>query len=164
MLISIKVSRNSAFSGSGKPRMLFFLLINVKMPTFVGILTFMSRKIFMLSWVQHEISFISSEPFFASDFKRARLFGLQHVRKPRVQVSFVLYVRKPRALCQLCSLRTSLRTKVPLAWEDRLTVGLITVSCRYLKVKIRNLCPYLPVKGEKLYIVLSFCLVYNWSK
>ena len=31
-------------SGSEKPRMLFFLLINVKMPTIVGILTFMSRK------------------------------------------------------------------------------------------------------------------------
>ena len=29
--------------------MLFFLLINVKMPTVVGILTFMSRKNFMLS-------------------------------------------------------------------------------------------------------------------
>ena len=37
------------FSGSDKPRMLFFLLINVKMPTIVGILTFMSRKNFMLS-------------------------------------------------------------------------------------------------------------------
>ena len=49
MLISIKMSRNSAFSGSGKPMMLFFLLINVKMPTIVGILTFMSRKNFMLS-------------------------------------------------------------------------------------------------------------------
>ena len=30
-------------------RMLFFLLINVKMPTVVGILTLMSRKNFMLS-------------------------------------------------------------------------------------------------------------------
>ena len=29
---------------SEKPRMLFFLLINVKMRTIVGILTFMSRK------------------------------------------------------------------------------------------------------------------------
>ena len=37
MLISIKISRNSAFSGSDKPRMLFFPLINVKMPTIVGI-------------------------------------------------------------------------------------------------------------------------------
>ena len=35
--------------GSDKPRMPFFLLINVKMPTVVGILTFMSRKKFMLS-------------------------------------------------------------------------------------------------------------------
>ena len=32
------------FSGSDKPRMLFFQLINVKMPSIVGILTFMSRK------------------------------------------------------------------------------------------------------------------------
>ena len=41
-----KISRNSAFfSGSDKRRMLFFPLINVKMPTTVGILTFMSRKI-----------------------------------------------------------------------------------------------------------------------
>ena len=30
-------------------RMLFFLLLNVKMPTTVGILTFMSRKNLMLS-------------------------------------------------------------------------------------------------------------------
>ena len=35
------------FSDSDKPRMLFFLLINVKMPTIVvGILTFMNRKKF----------------------------------------------------------------------------------------------------------------------
>ena len=34
------------FSGSEKRRMLFFLLINVQMPTTVGILTFISRKNF----------------------------------------------------------------------------------------------------------------------
>ena len=49
MLISIKISRNSAFFDSDKPKMLFFLLMNVKMPTIVGILTFMSRKNSMLS-------------------------------------------------------------------------------------------------------------------
>ena len=48
MLRSIKILRKH-FSGSDKPRMLFFLLINVKMPTLVGILTFMSKKNFMLS-------------------------------------------------------------------------------------------------------------------
>ena len=37
------------FLGSDKPRMLFFPLINVKMPTIVGTLTFMSRKNFVLS-------------------------------------------------------------------------------------------------------------------
>ena len=35
--------------GSDKHRKLFFPLINVKMPTIVGILTFMSRKNFILS-------------------------------------------------------------------------------------------------------------------
>ena len=39
------IARNSAFSGSGKIRMLLLLLTNVKMPI-VGILTFMSRKNF----------------------------------------------------------------------------------------------------------------------
>ena len=33
------------FFSSDKPRMLFFLLMDVKMPTVVGILSFMSRKI-----------------------------------------------------------------------------------------------------------------------
>ena len=36
------------FSGSDNPRILFFLLINVKLPTTVGVLTVMSRKNFML--------------------------------------------------------------------------------------------------------------------
>ena len=35
--------------GSDKSRMLFFPLLNVKMPTIAGILTFMSRKNFILS-------------------------------------------------------------------------------------------------------------------
>ena len=42
--------------------MLFFQLINVKMPTIVGILSFMSRKNFMLSRVEHEKSFITVGP------------------------------------------------------------------------------------------------------
>ena len=46
MLISIKPSGNSAFfPGSDKPIMLFFLLLILQMPTIVGIITFMSRKI-----------------------------------------------------------------------------------------------------------------------
>ena len=49
------IKKFSIFSGSDKPRMLLFLLINVKMPTTVGILTFMSGKNFMLSWADHKI-------------------------------------------------------------------------------------------------------------
>ena len=43
------IKKNQPFLGSDKPRMLFFPLINVKMPTILGILTFMSRKNFMFS-------------------------------------------------------------------------------------------------------------------
>ena len=38
------------------------MLINVKMPTIVGILTLMSRINFKLSGVEHEKSFITSGP------------------------------------------------------------------------------------------------------
>ena len=54
------------FLGSDKPRLLFFSLINVKMPTIVGILTFMSKKNFMLIWVEHEKSLITSGPVWLS--------------------------------------------------------------------------------------------------
>ena len=43
-------------------QLLLFLLINVKMPTIVGILTFMSRKYFMYSWFEYQISFMTSGP------------------------------------------------------------------------------------------------------
>ena len=44
----------------------FIMLINVNMPTIVGILTFMSRINFMLSWVEHE-KFITSWPDYIED-------------------------------------------------------------------------------------------------
>ena len=56
------IKKLSFFSDSDKPRMLFFLLTKVKMPTIVGILTFMSRKKFMLNSVEHEKSFIAPGP------------------------------------------------------------------------------------------------------
>ena len=63
MLISITVSRNLAFLGSDKPRMLFFTLINVKLPKIVGIFkTFMSRKISCSVELITKKSFITSGP------------------------------------------------------------------------------------------------------
>ena len=40
----------------------FIMLINVKIPTIVGILTFMSRINFVLSCVEHEKVFITTGP------------------------------------------------------------------------------------------------------
>ena len=42
------------FSCSTQLSMKFILPINIKMPTFVGILMFISKINFMLSWVEHE--------------------------------------------------------------------------------------------------------------
>ena len=50
------------FSCSTQLSMEFFRLKNVKILTIVGILTFMSKKNFMLSRVEHEKSFITSRP------------------------------------------------------------------------------------------------------
>ena len=54
MLLSIKIPRNSAFLGLVRVLSLFFLLEDIEI-----LLTFMSKKKFMLSQVQH-FSFITS--------------------------------------------------------------------------------------------------------
>ena len=44
------------------------LVINMKMPTIVGIFIFISRENYMLSCVEHEKSFITSELAFSGGF------------------------------------------------------------------------------------------------
>ena len=46
----------------GLSDVVFIILINVKMPTIVGILTFMTRINFVLNKVEHKKSFITSVP------------------------------------------------------------------------------------------------------
>ena len=58
----IKYHQFKLFSYKAELSMKFFLLINIKMPTIVGILIFISRKNFMLNWVEYEKSFITSGP------------------------------------------------------------------------------------------------------
>ena len=50
----------------------FILLINVKMPTIVGILTFVSKIIFTLSRVEHEKSCITLGPDITGMIQRKR--------------------------------------------------------------------------------------------
>ena len=59
MLKYRQIKKFFAFSLSD---IVFIMLINVNMPTIVGILTFMSRMNFVLSRVKHKNSFITSEP------------------------------------------------------------------------------------------------------
>ena len=56
-----KLNANNLYFFPAK-QMKFFLLINIKMPTIVGILIFISRKNFMLNWVECEKCFITSGP------------------------------------------------------------------------------------------------------
>ena len=61
MLIIIKKYREMHFSfGSDKPKMLFVPLINIKMPTVIGILTFMDRKFLCLAEMSMAKSFKTS--------------------------------------------------------------------------------------------------------
>ena len=46
MLISIKIQESQLFSGSNKLKMLIFLLINVKLPTIVGIFNIFEQEKF----------------------------------------------------------------------------------------------------------------------
>ena len=56
-MLKIKIYlKNKDFSAFKLPDVVFVLLTNVKMPTIVGILTFISRINFMLSEVEHEKS------------------------------------------------------------------------------------------------------------
>ena len=61
----------------------FILLINAKMPTIVGILTFMSRINFMLSLVEYEKGFITSGPEVKLwvDILTLKILSLRHEEK-----------------------------------------------------------------------------------
>ena len=61
LLINTEISKINGNISLNHQSQSFILLINVKI-TIVGILTFMSRVDFMLSWVEHEKSVIISGP------------------------------------------------------------------------------------------------------
>ena len=62
LLMKTKLLKNKTFLAFKLSDVVYIMLINVKMPTIVGILTFMSMINFMLSWVEHEKSFIALGP------------------------------------------------------------------------------------------------------
>ena len=59
LLIKTKIQTNEEVSCFNLSDVVFIMLINVKMPTIVGILTFLSMINFVLSYVEHEKSFIT---------------------------------------------------------------------------------------------------------
>ena len=62
-LIKLKYWQMKTLLALSLSDVVFIMLINVKMPTIVvGVLTFMSRINFVLSWVEHGSSFITSRP------------------------------------------------------------------------------------------------------
>ena len=73
-----------AFTPSG---VAVIMLINVKIPTIVSILTFMSMIYFMLSWIEHENGFITSRPCILGFWPRTTQ------SKPGYQVTETSYCR-----------------------------------------------------------------------
>ena len=63
-----KIPKSKKFLALSLSDVVFITLINVKMRTIVGILTFKSR-IFVLSLIDHENSFITSGPVLSSTAK-----------------------------------------------------------------------------------------------
>ena len=62
LLIKTKILKIKTFLAFKLSGVVFIMLINVKMPTIVGILTLMSRINFVLSWVEHGKSLITLGP------------------------------------------------------------------------------------------------------
>ena len=58
----------------------FFMPVNVKMQTIVGILTFMSRINFVLSSVEHEKSSITSWPGIQKFIKKCLIFIAAYIQ------------------------------------------------------------------------------------
>ena len=69
------MKKKTFFSCSESLRCWIHSLINVKMPTIFGILTFMSRINFMLSWVEHEKSFITMRSGIPQSFSKWKSKG-----------------------------------------------------------------------------------------
>ena len=62
LLIKLKYLQMKKFLALSLSDVVFIMLINIKIPTIVGILTFISRINFVLSWVEHGKSFITLGP------------------------------------------------------------------------------------------------------
>ena len=96
LFVSTKIQRK-IFLAPSLSDVIFIMLINVKIPTVVGLSTFLSRINFVLSWVEHWKSFITSRPGFVTHvFKRYLSQNLAKVPK--------------FSLCSLRPFQTSLHT------------------------------------------------------
>ena len=95
ILIKTKIRSALAFKLSD---VVFFLLIIVKMPTFVGIFTFMSRINFIHSRVEHDKKVL--EPW-GETFRGSLLALILHL------ISFIVYPFKPRSVLLSCQPRVT---------------------------------------------------------
>ena len=129
----------------------FIMLINVKMPTIVGILTFMSRINFVLSWVKHGKSFITSGQEIGS---HAILFSAIIF----LQRFFNLFFRK---IIRSCARRSMMKEwfvllwRYRLAWSSKNRFKLLLDRRKNLLISLLSLGEHLPSHGEQ-HIVFAF--------
>ena len=74
----------------------FIMLMNVKMPTIVGILTFTTGINFVLSWIEHGKSFMTLVPGFLQDWQvqvKSRPWDISLIIIPdHARVDFMYYL------------------------------------------------------------------------
>ena len=95
MLMSIEISRNSAFL-QAQISLEFFLLINVKMQTIVGILTFMSNK-----KIKHKCFITSGQSEVCDHIKMILASGNQPILVYYTRIVNGLYKIRTMCLCFL---------------------------------------------------------------
>ena len=140
----------------------FIMLINVKMPKFAGILTFTSMMTFVLSWVEHENSFITSGPGLLASLSYALIQTILH--------AISLYCKLPGKYMNTLARRLSEQqfwlaraTRSLFIWGGQLPhVHVHTKPCETYHVgttsfgrRTRSGCPlFLPMWNNYIYFIL----------
>ena len=139
----------------------FIMLINAKMPTIVGILTFMSRINFVLSWFEHGKSFINSRG--------------QEIGSHAMLFSTIIFLQRFlksffRKIILSCARRFMMKEWFVLLWRYRL--GWSSKNrCKPLLDRRKNLLTSLLSLGEQLCLVMGsntlflhlYLLFFNFS-
>ena len=123
------------------------LLINMKMPTIVGIFIFISREFFVLSRVEHEKSFITSGPDLTAWTFVVRPYCMQEIFKSGSLLLFLLLLLLCASLC-VCVCVSQAKTSFK---ECNVFGDLLSTRFEFLKVSMVFL--------STIHVIYNLCVV-----